>query len=199
MNVFNLDEYDKSKDAASSTYELTTSDPLPAHDRVVTEVAWVGASELLVKETDRSAARERAALFDFDTFKRQSSGTEGHDDALKSAARKLEGKITRDVDWEKLDGGWAETGQSVIGLETAAMAEDPKYDPSKTASKLPKGYLEVVPDKQGFSHIAVFSPPESKEPVFLTSGDWEIDDEIRAVDVKRKLMCVSLTSVVSMI
>lgn len=194
VNVFDLDDYEKSKDPASATYELTTLDPLPAHDRVVTEIAWVGASELLVKETDRSAARERTALFAFGSankMSRQTSGMEGHDNALKSAGRVLQGEITRDIDWEKIDGGWAETGQTVLGLESAAMAAatSPSADATKDTD-MPKGYLEIVPDKKGFSHVAIYSPPSSKEPVFLTSGEWEVDGEIRAIDVKRKLMCV---------
>lgn len=188
VNVFDLDEFDSSQDTADATYELTTADPLPVHDRVVTEVAWVGPKDLLVKETDRSAARERAALFNFASMKRQTTGMEGHGDALKSAGRKLEGLITRDVGWEKLDGGWAETGQTVVGLEAAAMAEDPDYSTSK-GTEVPQGYLEVVPDKTGFSHIAIFSPADSTEPIFLTSGDWEIEEEIRSIDIKRKLMC----------
>ena len=172
---------------------MTTADPLAAHDRVVTEIAWVGAHELLVKETDRSAARERTALFDFSAppkSRRQTAGMEGHDDALKSAGRKLEGFLTRDINWEKIDGGWAETGQTVIGLESAALAAGSATDID--SSDLAKGYLEIVPDKKGFSHIAIYSPASSREPVFLTSGEWEIDGEIRAIDVKRKLMYVGL-------
>lgn len=54
--------------------------------------------------------------------------------------------------------------------------------------KYPPGYLDIVPNKDGYNHVALFSPPENGEPVFLTSGDWEIVDGLQAVDLKRGLM-----------
>lgn len=49
-----------------------------------------------------------------------------------------------------------------------------------------------MPNADGYPHIAYFSPPESSTPVFLTSGDWEVDGAIEAVDVARGLVCVLL-------
>lgn len=37
------------------------------------------------------------------------------------------------------------------------------------------GYLNVMPDETGFNHIALFSPPNATEPIFITKGDWEVD------------------------
>jgi dipeptidyl aminopeptidase len=46
--------------------------------------------------------------------------------------------------------------------------------------KNPEGYLDIVP-KEGYNHLAFFSPVDSSEPVWLTSGDWEVT-EISGMD-----------------
>lgn len=131
-------------------------------------MAWVSDHDLILKETNRAGSRERVAHFDF-----TKSNTEG-----RQAAPAI---ITRDVDYEHLDGGWVETGQTVHGIDAFGA-------PRKDNSEIPSGYLDVLPDDKGFLHIALFSPPDTPTPVFLTSGDWEVDGGIRAVDVERKLM-----------
>ena len=168
MYSFDLDIYHATNDTAQATQELLFADPMDVKDRVVTEVAWVGTNDLIVKETDRAASRERAAHFDF---------------AENTASRTREGVVTRDTDWVKLDGGWAETGQYVHGIDAFSAS-------SSAEGALPEGYLDIVPDSRGYSHIALFSPANEKEPLFLTSGEWEIDGGVQAVDVQRKLMCV---------
>ncbi len=50
------------------------------------------------------------------------------------------------------------------------------------------GYLDIVPNGQGYRHIALFSPLTSSQPIFLTEGEWEVSEEIKAVDLKRRLM-----------
>lgn len=52
----------------------------------------------------------------------------------------------------------------------------------------PPGYLDIAPNAEGFNHIAFFSPPDAKDPVFLTTGEWEVDGNIEAVDVARGLV-----------
>lgn len=54
----------------------------------------------------------------------------------------------------------------------------------------PPGYLDIIPDSNGFNHIAYFSPPDSDSPVFLTSGNWEVDGGIKGVDVGRGIVYV---------
>lgn len=166
MHSFDLDVYHATNDTVQATQELLFADPMDIADRVVTEVAWVGTNDLIVKETDRAASRERAAHFDF--AEAASSGIRG-------------GVVTRDTDWVKLDGGWAETGQYVHGIDAFSAS-------SSAAGTLPEGYLDIVPDSSGYSHIALFSPANEKEPLFLTSGEWEIDGGVQAVDIERKLM-----------
>jgi len=43
-------------------------------------------------------------------------------------------------------------------------------------------YLDVIPDSNGYNHIALFSPADANKPVFLTSGEWEVTGNILAVD-----------------
>lgn len=60
----------------------------------------------------------------------------------------------------------------------------------KTGLEIAPGYLDIVPNADGFNHIAYFSPPDSKKPIFLTSGMWEVDGGIKSVDLRRGLMYV---------
>lgn len=128
-------------------------------------MAWVGDSDLIIKETNRAATRERVAHFDFSNIAKD--GLQG-------------GIITRDVDYVQMDGGWAPAGQRIHGMQSQAEAND-RFD------ELPEGYLDVIPDKEGYMHLALFSPANAKEPLFLTTGQWEIDGVIQGVDLKRRL------------
>jgi dipeptidyl aminopeptidase B len=49
-------------------------------------------------------------------------------------------------------------------------------------------YLDIVPSRDGYNHIALFSPAGSATPRFLTSGNWEVTGGIKAVDAKRGLL-----------
>jgi dipeptidyl aminopeptidase B len=42
-------------------------------------------------------------------------------------------------------------------------------------------YLDIVPTKEGWKHIALFSPASSSTPVFLTNGTWEVTAGILGV------------------
>jgi dipeptidyl aminopeptidase len=44
------------------------------------------------------------------------------------------------------------------------------------------GYLDILPTPEGYNHIALFSPPESSKPIWLTSGKWEVTGSVLAVD-----------------
>jgi dipeptidyl aminopeptidase len=50
------------------------------------------------------------------------------------------------------------------------------------------GYLDIVPTPEGYDHIALFSPADSSQPLFLTSGDWEVTGGIHGVDPKKGLV-----------
>lgn len=78
-------------------------------------------------------------------------------------------------------------GQTIVGIESTTLLHS-KVSDSKAVASYPPGYLDILPDSAGYNHLAYYSPPESKTPVFLTSGSWEIDGTIEAVDVSRGLV-----------
>lgn len=110
LRVFDLERYlDLTKerkwksqdDVGKATKELVLENPFKEDDVVISEVVWVGENELIVKATNRIATVERVARFVF-----------GEDDAMKDE-RIIVGKVVREVDFEKLDGGWAEPVSSL--------------------------------------------------------------------------------------
>lgn len=54
-------------------------------------------------------------------------------------------------------------------------------------------YLDIVPNHEGFNHIALFSSASSDTPRFLTSGPWEVTGKIQGIDAKKGLMSVFFT------
>lgn len=89
---------------ASSLVTLRLSSPFDPdlEGEVVTEVAWIGADELLVRMTDRSARVERVGRFDLASFDWSKLERDG------SGQRVLVGEVVRETDWWRRDGGWAE-------------------------------------------------------------------------------------------
>ncbi len=57
----------------------------------------------------------------------------------------------------------------------------------KSGSLEQDGYIDVVVN-QGYDHLALFSPIDSSTPKFLTSGNWEVVDNVLSVDYERELM-----------
>lgn len=78
----------------AATSQLVFENPFPADDLIIQEVTWVSKSELVVRATDRTGAKERVALFDL-----------GGEDEQEGVVK---GKVVRDNDWGKKDGGWVE-------------------------------------------------------------------------------------------
>ncbi|KAK0457452.1 dipeptidyl peptidase IV N-terminal region-domain-containing protein, partial [Desarmillaria tabescens] len=134
---------------------------------VVQEVAWVGEEMLLVKFVNRSADEGRVVLFDL---------TEGS---------QMEGQIVRKLGrgGEEGDNGWIKSSQDAYRLPS-----DWSIDSSGSA------YLDIVPNKDGWNHIALFDPANASEPVWLTGGEWEVMDGINGVDVKRGVVFFTATS-----
>ncbi|KAM0756671.1 hypothetical protein T439DRAFT_321362 [Meredithblackwellia eburnea MCA 4105] len=163
----------------ASTFELVLEKPFAPADTIITEVTWVGSSDLIVKATNRIATIQRVAHFVLSNQLEE----EGEMTVI--------GKIVRDDDTmgEGGDGGWIEQGQPVVGIEATTLLHSSKLAHSlpDPAPEYPSGYLDVVPNKEGFNHLAYFSPPESSDPVFLTSGAWEVDS-VSAVDISRGLI-----------
>ncbi|KAL8279638.1 hypothetical protein RQP46_007951 [Phenoliferia psychrophenolica] len=162
---------------AASTYHLSFETPFEPEDTIVTEVTWSGKDDLIVKATNRIGSIQRVAHFAIGRGEEEEGDVE------------IVGKVVREDDYAKIDGGWVEPGQTTVGIDASillhshAVAGDLQPTPSH-----PPGYLDIVPNADGYPHIAYFSPPESSTPVFLTTGEWEVDGTISAVDVSRGLV-----------
>jgi dipeptidyl aminopeptidase B len=171
VHVFNLEQFlseselGTDPDPAEATLELEWSGRLPDDNNVITDVVWLSDGALLLKEVSRNADAGSAVLFDLS-------------DTSLLAART--GRVVRTFgkDGEEGDEGWIESEHTVYPLP-----------PSFSTSGLPS-YLDIVPDKDGYNHIALFSPASANTPRFLTTGPWEVTGGIKAVNLERGVVCV---------
>lgn len=173
VHVFDLERYlgesslGISSDPAELTLELEWSGRLPPNDSIIFEVVWLGngSNFLLLKEVNRNADEGRAVLFDLP------------DTSLLDART---GRVVRTLgkDGEEADDGWIDSAHTVYPLPE-----------SLSPNGLPS-YLDIVPDKDGYNHIALFSPASSSTPRFLTTGSWEVTGSVQAVDLEKGLVYV---------
>ncbi|KIY51898.1 hypothetical protein FISHEDRAFT_70393 [Fistulina hepatica ATCC 64428] len=168
--MFDLEAYVKARPTVSaphvvalakSLHRLSWTPRAPSDDRVLMEVAWVSDMRVIVKEVNRNADIGRVVLFDF------------ANDRLRPGV--LQGTIARKLgrEGEQGDNGWIDATQTIHSLP-AALRD--KMD----------GYLDVVPSKDGYNHVALFSPASSSKPIWLTSGSWEVTGKIQGVRVDEK-------------
>jgi dipeptidyl aminopeptidase len=151
-------------DPAETTVELDWSDRLLANDSITMDVVWLANGSLLLKEVNRNADAGRVVLFDVS------------DTSLLGAGM---GRVVRTLgrDGEEADEGWIESQQSVYPLPG-----------NLSLTGLPS-YLDIVPDKNGYNHIALFNPASTTKPQFLTTGPWEVTDGgVQAVDLEKGLV-----------
>ncbi|KAH8989460.1 dipeptidyl aminopeptidase [Lactarius akahatsu] len=148
---------------AQATLELEWTGRQPLNDSVITDVVWLSNGTLLLKEVNRNADTGSAALFDVS-------------DTTLLAARTGAVVRTFGKDGEEADEGWIDPEHAVYPLTERF-----------SVSGLPS-YLDVVPDKKGFNHIALFNPASSGTPRFLTTGPWEVTGGIQAVDFEKGLI-----------
>ena len=86
------------------------------------------------------------------------------------------GKTIRNVDVNGLDGGWFE------------VSEYTKFIPGDPRKGRPHdGYIDTV-IHDGYDHLAYFSPLDNPEPIFLTSGKWEVVKAPSAVDLENNIV-----------
>ncbi|CAG8719862.1 35369_t:CDS:10 [Gigaspora margarita] len=85
-----------------------------------------------------------------------------------------DGTTVREENADKMDGGWFEITRSWVFLQ-------------KGGSISQDSYIDVVVN-DGYNHLAIFSPINSSSPRYLTSGNWEVVDGVKAVDRKRELI-----------
>ena len=86
------------------------------------------------------------------------------------------GKVVREEDVKALDGGWFE------------VSEKTRYVPGDPGNGRPhSGYIDTV-IKDGYDHLAYFTPLDNPEPIMITNGEWEVVDGPSAVDLKGNLV-----------
>ncbi|KAG8908597.1 hypothetical protein FRB99_004885 [Tulasnella sp. 403] len=171
LHIFELDKYqeaaaaatmqtDEASLAGNATIELTWDDRRPVDDSVISEVTWVSNQTLIIKEVNRSANDGSVVLFELNN----ANFVEG------------KGRVVRKLgkNGEQGDDGWIDSGQTI--------------HPLPSEGDQPTGYLDIVPTPDGYNHIALFSPPDSSVPKWLTTGEWEVAGGIRAVDRSRGLV-----------
>jgi dipeptidyl aminopeptidase len=164
VHTFSLSEYASSLSVTLARTELSWDGAMPLDSRIISEVGWGGVSALMIKEIDRAARRGSAVVFQ-------------DGEARGRIVRKL-GK-----NGEEGDDGWIDHVSEFS--ETQRFPKDPvEPGPAQGQNvvpvKSPEGYLDIVP-KEGYNHLAFFSPVDASEPVWLTSGDWEVT-EISGMD-----------------
>ncbi|KAL9939987.1 hypothetical protein V8E36_000692 [Tilletia maclaganii] len=151
--------------------EALTGTADAVQSRLVTEVVWLTPSQVLIKESNRVSDKMRAVVFDVGA---QAAGSDS--DVLppgEYAERRVVGKVVRSEDADAR-GGWIEPFQTVHSLRPRKETETGIY-------------IDLAPTPDGFRHIARFDPQNSFEPVWLTSGAWEVD-AIKFVDTERGIV-----------
>ncbi|KAF9395973.1 hypothetical protein BGX21_009711 [Mortierella sp. AD011] len=117
-------------------------------NRIIAEVKWAteDSSALLVKVQNRVQNHEKLVLVTPST---------------------LTGKVVREWNAGKEDGGWIDMQQSIRYVS-----------PSKAVPE--GGYLDIR-NNNGYNHIALYTPIDNATPKWLTSGEWEVQS-IEAVN-----------------
>ncbi|KAG0144563.1 hypothetical protein CROQUDRAFT_659902 [Cronartium quercuum f. sp. fusiforme G11] len=166
LSVFDLSIFDYTKDVVTSTKTLVLEKPFNNLDRIVSQLAWVSNYEIIVREVNRIASKEKTGYFKF-PLQLQSQ---------QIGQTILLGKVVMEIDYTKIDNGWAEPDRSIVPILPASP------------NSLSAGYLDVRINDEGFRHISYFSPASSSTPIFLTEGEWEVEGSIQAIDLKRNLI-----------
>lgn len=107
------------------------------------------------------------------------SETNRESDVLKMVlidADARSGSVVREKDVMALDGGWVE------------MSKSTKFVPANPENgRLEDGYV-ALSINDGFNHIAYYSPVDNAQPVWLTSGEWEVIGSSIKLDLENGLV-----------
>ncbi|KAJ8455895.1 hypothetical protein ONZ45_g18849 [Pleurotus djamor] len=155
--------------AANATTELDWPNRQAKDNSIILEVAWVGNSSLIMKEVNRNADNGTVVLFDLET---------------SAWAAKTIGRVVRKLgkEGEEADDGWINNDQFIYPIPPQPVHRRANNGNAEEA------YLDIVPTPEGYNHIALFSPATTSKPHFLTSGEWEVVDGIKAVDLDKGLV-----------
>ncbi|KAJ7158261.1 dipeptidyl aminopeptidase [Mycena crocata] len=169
--VFDLASY---LDDRNSDVQILTLDwpGRVKNDNIVSEIEWVSDDQLILREVNRNASYGSVVLFD----KLASSS------AFTQAERER-GTVVRRLGKEGEEGedGWIDTFQNIRALPTTLVS-------SLSAGTVAAAYLDVVPNSDGYNHLALFSPSSSSTPIWLTSGKWELTKGVTGIDGVRGLV-----------
>jgi len=162
VHVFELDRYQDAVShgddvAETNTLDLNWNGRFDINNSIISEVAWVGDTQLIIKEVDRAGENGNVVFFDLQ---------------LQDLSSRISGRVVRHLGQhgEEGDDGWIEATQNIHPLPASVNVS---------------GYLDIVPTPEGYNHIALFSPVDSSTPIFLTTGEWEVTSGIYAIDVNR--------------
>lgn len=89
---------------------------------------------------------------------------------------KRTGKVIRTVDVNAIDGGWFEVSE-----ETRFIPGDPGN------GRMHDGYIDSV-IHDGYDHLAYYTPLDNPDPIYLTSGKWEVVKAPSAVDLDQNVV-----------
>ncbi|CAO0801292.1 unnamed protein product [Mucor circinelloides] len=150
---------------SNSTSNATVKAPaslieLQDDDRLITDVVWATDSSrhLLFKQTNRVQDLEITSLV-----------------TVGSPLNETYVQNTRT--YKPDDGGWIDSAQTMV------------YIPNSKSSDSVVRYLDVIDNGKGFMHLAVVRADTSdREPVWLTSGNWEVVPGTVVVDQERQLV-----------
>lgn len=151
------------KGKADNEVDRLLSSDAGVKERLVTEVKWVSDSELLVRETDRFSDVMRIIHFDVSTKPKAVAAGSSAD---------VVGEVVRRQDARADHSGWIRAAQTIEPLSHHNLSV------GSTA------YLDIVVSPEGYRHLAYYASAVSDQPIFLTSGRWEIAD-LKHVDAKR--------------
>ena len=151
-------------------------------DSIIFDVVWITNETLIVKEVSRAADKGNVVFFDIGA-----SSFRGNGRVVRALGPK----------GEEGDEGWIDSVRATMGYCDIVVKADslaklqnirPLSDPSIAALVGSSAYLDVIPNKDGYNHIALFSPADSSVPRWLTAGDWEVVGKVLGVDTKRGLV-----------
>jgi dipeptidyl aminopeptidase B len=129
-------------------------------DRLITEVFWADKDQVLIRESNRESDVTRLLLVD---------------------ASSRSGKMVRQLDVGKLDGGWVTPRHNTLFIPA---------DPSNGRPE--SGYIDTI-IYENYNHMAYFTPLDSDKPIMLTQGQWDTVSAPSTVDYQHNIVYFTAT------
>ncbi|KAI8583529.1 hypothetical protein K450DRAFT_221602 [Umbelopsis ramanniana AG] len=132
------------------------------NDRLITQVVWTTTTHdhLVYKQTNRVQDHEKTITVSLPT-------------TGKTTATAMTSKVSKEYKPE--DGGWVEVNQDIKFFGPQDKDDTPKY-------------IDIADNGDGYMHLALYAVNGSNEPVWLTTGDWEVISGTVVVDSVNRLI-----------